>query len=155
MGPTVVPDTGKVKIVVVSNQHEPNDCACFMSLDIDPQAKRYQLLKSGVHWRPGFTAITKAVVECAGTGVWTSNFGTLDFRPVRRPLNPLDPRSLALALRPLRHGVWPVGPGVEPVADKAGVPRQRIAEAFAQAFAHLGQGGPLSPLRQQHPARPV
>jgi microcystin degradation protein MlrC len=90
MGPTVVLDTGRVEIVVVSNQQEPNDYACFTSLGIDPEAKRYLLLKSRVHWRAGFKAVTGAVVECAGAGVCTSDYSALDFKRVRRPAYPLD-----------------------------------------------------------------
>ena len=91
MGPTVVLDTGRVEIVVVSNQQEPNDYACFTSLGIDPEAKRFLMLKSRVHWRAGFAAIARGVVECAGVGVCTSDYATLDFRRLRRPIFPLDP----------------------------------------------------------------
>jgi microcystin degradation protein MlrC len=90
MGPTVVLDTGRVEIVVISNQQEPNDYACFTSLGIDPEAKRFLLLKSRVHWRAGFKSVTRAVIECDGIGVCTSDYGKLDFRRVRRPAYPLD-----------------------------------------------------------------
>jgi microcystin degradation protein MlrC len=40
--------------------------------------------------RAGFEPITRAVVECAGVGVCTSDYGMLDFRRVRRPIFPLD-----------------------------------------------------------------
>ncbi len=90
MGPTVVFDTGRVEIVVISRQQEPNDYACFSALGIDPEAKRYLLLKSRVHWRAGFQSIVRGVVECAGVGVCTSDYSTLDFRQVRRPIFPLD-----------------------------------------------------------------
>jgi microcystin degradation protein MlrC len=49
------------------------------------------MLKSRVHWRAGFGSIAKDVVECAGTGVCTSNYSMLTFRKVRRPIFPLDP----------------------------------------------------------------
>ena len=91
MGPTAVLDTGRVEIVVVSNQQEPNDYACFTSVGIDPEAKRFLMLKSRVHWRAGFAPVTRAIVECAGVGVCTSDYATLDFRRVRRPIFPLDP----------------------------------------------------------------
>ena len=91
MGPTVVLDTGRVEIVAVSNQQEPNDYACFTSLGIDPEAKRFLMLKSRVHWRAGFAPIARGVVECAGVGVCTSDYAMLDFRRVRRPIFPLDP----------------------------------------------------------------
>lgn len=90
MGPTAVLDTGKVEIVVVSTQQEPNDYACFQSLGIDPTAKRYLMLKSRVHWRAGFKPIARTIIDCAGVGVCTSDYSMLDFRHVRRPIYPLD-----------------------------------------------------------------
>jgi microcystin degradation protein MlrC len=91
MGPTVVFDTGRVEIVVISRHQEPNDYACLISVGIDPEAKRFLMLKSRVHWRAGFKPITKAIIECAGVGVCTSDYGMLAFKRVRRPIFPLDP----------------------------------------------------------------
>jgi microcystin degradation protein MlrC len=90
MGPTAVLDTGRVEIVVISRQQEPNDLECFASQGIDPTKKRYLMLKSRVHWRAGFGDLAKATVECAGVGVCTSDYSVLDFRKVRRPIYPLD-----------------------------------------------------------------
>ena len=90
MGPTVVLDTGKVEIVVISRHQEPNDLACLMSLGIDPFEKRYLMLKSRIHYRAGFRDMAKQVIECAGVGVCTSDYDMLDFKNVRRPIFPLD-----------------------------------------------------------------
>ncbi|MDA1097948.1 MAG: M81 family metallopeptidase [Proteobacteria bacterium] len=90
MGPTVVLDTGKVEIVVISRHQEPNDLNCFQSLGIDPTQKRYLLLKSRIHYRAGFRDIATEVIECAGVGVCTSDYDMLDFKNVRRPIFPLD-----------------------------------------------------------------
>jgi microcystin degradation protein MlrC len=90
MGPTVVLDTGKVEIVVVSRQVEPNDIECLASVGIDATQKRYLMLKSRVHWRAGFRPIAKGEIECAGVGVCTSDYDMLDFKAVRRPIFPLD-----------------------------------------------------------------
>lgn len=90
MGPSVVLDTGKVEIVVISRHQEPNDLNCFQSLGIDPTEKRYLLLKSRIHYRAGFSDIAKQVIECAGVGVCTSDYDMLDFKNVRRPIFPLD-----------------------------------------------------------------
>ena len=90
MGPTVVFDTGKVEIVVISRQQEPNDKNAFLSLGIDPARKKYLMLKSRVHYRAGFRDIAKEVIECAGTGVCTSDYDQLTFENVRRPIYPLD-----------------------------------------------------------------
>jgi len=90
MGPTAVLDTGKVEIVVISNHVEPHDLAAFTAVGIDPARKRYVMLKSRIHWRAGLRPLARAVVECAGTGVCTSDYGKLAFKKLRRPIYPLD-----------------------------------------------------------------
>jgi microcystin degradation protein MlrC len=90
MGPSAVLDVGGTEVVVVSRQVEPFDIAAFRAVGIDPSSKRYVMLKSRVHWRAGLGPLAKAVVECAGTGVCTSDYSQLQFRKVRRPVYPLD-----------------------------------------------------------------
>jgi microcystin degradation protein MlrC len=90
MGPTVVLDTGAAEIVLISRHVEPSDLNCLSSLGIDPTQKRYVMLKSRIHWRAGLGPMAKAVVECAGVGVCTSDYGQLKFDKVRRPIYPLD-----------------------------------------------------------------
>jgi microcystin degradation protein MlrC len=90
MGNAVVLDTGPVEIVLISRHVEPSDLNCLSSLGIDPLQKRYVMLKSRIHWRAGLGPMAKAVVECAGVGVCTSDYGQLTFERVRRPIYPLD-----------------------------------------------------------------
>jgi microcystin degradation protein MlrC len=90
MGPAVVLDTGPVEIALISRHVEPSDLNCLLALGIDPMQKRYVMLKSRIHWRAGLGRYAKAVVECAGVGVCTSDYGELQFRRVRRPIYPLD-----------------------------------------------------------------
>jgi microcystin degradation protein MlrC len=90
MGATVVLDTGTVEIVLISRHVEPSDLNCLSSLGIDPMQKRYVMLKSRIHWRAGLGKMAKAVVDCAGVGVCTSDYGQLKFEKVRRPIYPLD-----------------------------------------------------------------
>lgn len=90
MGPSVVLDTGRVEIALISRHVEPNDLNCLLSLGIDPMQKRFVMLKSRIHWRAGLGALAKSVVECAGTGVCTSDYSQLTFKNVRRPIYPLD-----------------------------------------------------------------
>jgi microcystin degradation protein MlrC len=93
MGPSAVLDTGKVEIAVISRHVEPHDIGSFRALGIEPEKKRYVMLKSRVHWRAGLGPVAKAVVECAGEGVCTSDYSQLQFRRVRRPVYPLDPET--------------------------------------------------------------
>jgi microcystin degradation protein MlrC len=90
MGPAVVIDTGPVEIALISRHVEPSDLNCLVSLGIDPTQKRYVMLKSRIHWRAGLGKLAKAVVECAGVGVCTSDYSQLRFNEVRRPIYPLD-----------------------------------------------------------------
>jgi microcystin degradation protein MlrC len=90
MGPSVVIDTGKVEIALISRHVEPSDLNCFYALGIDPMQKRFLMLKSRIHWRAGLGSVAKAVVECAGMGVCTSDYSQLSFTHVRRPIYPLD-----------------------------------------------------------------
>jgi microcystin degradation protein MlrC len=91
MGPSVLFDTGKLQIAVISNHVEPHDLAAFTALGIAPETKRFLMLKSRIHWRAGLKKLAHAVVECAGTGVCTSDYAALAFKNVRRPIYPLDP----------------------------------------------------------------
>ncbi|MBL8345489.1 MAG: M81 family metallopeptidase [Rubrivivax sp.] len=90
MGPSAVLDTGRVQIVVISDHVEPHDLAAFTAVGIAPETKRFVMLKSRVHWRAGLGSLAQAVVECAGTGVCTSDYDLLAFKKVRRPIYPLD-----------------------------------------------------------------
>jgi len=90
MGPTAVLDTGGLQIVVISNHVEPHDLAAFTAVGIAPERCRFLMLKSRVHWRAGLRSLAYAVVECAGTGVCTSDYAMLGLRNVRRPIYPLD-----------------------------------------------------------------
>ena len=91
MGPSAVLDTGRMEIIVISRQTEPFDIGAFRCVGVDPARKRYVMLKSRVHWRAGLGGIAKSVIECAGTGVCTSDYSQLRFKKVRRPAYPLDP----------------------------------------------------------------
>ena len=90
MGPTAVLDTGKIQIVVVSRHHEPWDQGVFTSVGIQPQHKRYLLLKSRIHYRAGFGPLARHTITLDGDGVTTSDNSRLDYRRVRRPVYPLD-----------------------------------------------------------------
>ena len=89
-GLTVVLDTGRVEIVIVSRHQEPFDVNCLLSVGIDPLQKRYVALKSRVHWRAGFGDMATQVIECTGLGVTTSDYGQVNYTHVRRPIYPLD-----------------------------------------------------------------
>jgi len=91
MGPTAVLDVdGRMQIVVVSRHHEPWDTGVFRSVGIEPEHKRYLLLKSRIHYRAGFAPLARATFTLDGEGVTTSDNSIIPYRNVRRPIYPLD-----------------------------------------------------------------
>lgn len=91
MGTTVVLDTGKIQIVLLSRHIEPTAQEMLQVLGIDPSKKKFVAIKSRVHWRADLGKIAREIVECAGVGVCTSDYSQLTFRKVRRPVFPLNP----------------------------------------------------------------
>ncbi len=91
MGRTVVLDTGRVQIVLLSRHIEPTAQEMLQVLGIDPAKKQFVAIKSRVHWRADLGKIAREIVPCAGVGVCTSDYDQLKFRNVRRPIFPLDP----------------------------------------------------------------
>ena len=68
MGRSVVLDTGKVQIVLLSRHIEPTAQEMLQVLGIDPSRKKYVAIKSRVHWRADLGKIAREIVECAGWG---------------------------------------------------------------------------------------
>jgi microcystin degradation protein MlrC len=66
MGRTVVLDTGKVQIVLLSRHIEPTAQEMLQVLGIDPARKKYVAIKSRVHWRADLGKIAREIVACAG-----------------------------------------------------------------------------------------
>ncbi|MBL8288875.1 MAG: M81 family metallopeptidase [Rubrivivax sp.] len=90
MGLSALFEVAGIEVAVISDHVEPHDLAAFAALGIAPQQKRFLMLKSRVHWRAGLKPLAHAVVECAGTGVCTSDYDLLAFKKVRRPIYPLE-----------------------------------------------------------------
>ncbi|MCC7272848.1 MAG: M81 family metallopeptidase [Alphaproteobacteria bacterium] len=89
MGRSAVLDTGPMQIVVIEQHHEPFDLGAFRSVGIEPTQKRYLILKSRIHYRAGFKPIARAIVECDGEGVTSSDYSLFRFRKLNRPTYPL------------------------------------------------------------------
>jgi len=93
MGLSAVVSSGSVDLVLISMPMEPFDRGCFEVFNIDPEKRRFVVLKSRVHWRAAFDEMAATYVPCAGTGACTSDYAELDFQKVRRPIFPLDPQA--------------------------------------------------------------
>lgn len=91
MGRVAVLDTGRARLLVTERPHEPWDRGVFSSVGIDPAACDYLILKSRMYCRPVFEPLSVAMIECAGQGVTSSDYGLFDFRRLDRNHYPLQP----------------------------------------------------------------
>ncbi len=92
MGPSaVLALPNDIDIAIISRHIEPYDPECFRCLGMEPNHRRYIMLKSRIHYRVGFRELVKDTIECAGLGVCTSDYSEVQFEKVRRPIYPLDP----------------------------------------------------------------
>jgi len=90
MGRTVRLDTPHAQVMVTETPQEHWDLGIFEHIGIDPTKHRFVLLKSRMYCRPVFVPISKAVVECDGGGVTSSDYSRFPFGRVDRPVYPLD-----------------------------------------------------------------
>ncbi|MDH6233998.1 microcystin degradation protein MlrC [Mesorhizobium soli] len=90
MGRAVKFETDDAVILITELPHEPWDLGVFQCTAIDPLAARYLVLKSRMYCRPVFEPRCKVVVECASSGVTSSDYELFSFRKISRPIYPLD-----------------------------------------------------------------
>ena len=91
LGRTAVLNCGDVEIMVSEERMEPFDLGVFRHAGIEPTGKKYLLVKSRQHFRAAFEPIARHIVEVAGPGVCSSDYGLFPFKNLRRPIYPLDP----------------------------------------------------------------
>ena len=80
MGRTVVLDTGPMSLVISEGRVEPFDVGVFV-------------LHSRQHFRAGFEPIASHIVLVSGPGVCTSDYDSLPFERLNRPIYPLDEQA--------------------------------------------------------------
>jgi microcystin degradation protein MlrC len=90
MGRTVLLETPHAQVMVTETPQEHWDLGIFEHIGIDPTRHRFVLLKSRMYCRPVFVPIAKAVVECDGGGVTSSDYSRFPFSRLDRPVYPLD-----------------------------------------------------------------
>ena len=90
MGRTVVLDTGPMSLVISEGRVEPFDIGVFTHCGLDPTRAKYVVLHSRQHFRAGFEPIASHIVLVSGPGVCTSDYDSLPFERLTRPIYPLD-----------------------------------------------------------------
>ncbi len=90
LGATAVLDLGPIQVLVSSQPYEPVDPGCFVYAGIEPAQKKFILIKSRQNFRPGFEPMAEEIIMVAGPGVGNSNFHTVPYRNICRPIYPID-----------------------------------------------------------------
>ena len=90
MGRTVLLQLPQALVMVTETPQEHWDLGIFSHIGIDATAHRFVLLKSRMYCRPVFVPLAKAVVECDGGGVTSSDYSRFPYRKLSRPVYPFD-----------------------------------------------------------------
>ena len=115
MGPTVVLDTGKVEIVLISRHVEPHDLAASPPRH-RPEQKRYVMLKSRIHWRAGLGRSRRRSSNAPASASAPRTTRQLNFKqgaPADLPARPAEP---LIRVKP-NYGLDPAGMVFTPVSS--------------------------------------
>lgn len=93
LGPTVLFETDDLQIVVTTNRAEPYDPGIFRCVGVNPEEKRFIVLKSRMQCKPAFLPFAKGYIDCNGLGVTTSDYSAFEYKRLRRPIYPFDPEA--------------------------------------------------------------
>ncbi|HEY7548898.1 MAG TPA: M81 family metallopeptidase [Hyphomicrobiaceae bacterium] len=102
MGDSAAIRAGGIDIVLISKRTQAFTPSAFISVGIDPAARRYVVVKSMNHFRAGFEPIAKAILYVAAPGAIDFDYTRIAYTRLRRPIYPLD--ADAWADRPRRRG---------------------------------------------------
>ncbi len=91
LGPTVLFETDDLQIVVTTNRAEPYDPGIFRCVGVNPEEKKFIVLKSRMQCKPAFLPFAKGYIDCNGIGVTTSDYNAFEYKRLRRPIYPFDP----------------------------------------------------------------
>lgn len=90
MGRAAVLVKDGVEIVVTERRIQPYDTALLRSVGIEPTRRRIIALKSAVHFRGTYQAISERIFDADTPGVHRADFSNFKYRNLRRPMYPLQ-----------------------------------------------------------------
>jgi len=99
LGPMALLSTGGVRIAVASRKQQAADQAMFRHLGVEPREQRILALKSSVHFRADFEAMSSAVLIVAAPGANPVDHRDLPYRNLRPGLR-LMPKGPAFGSGP-------------------------------------------------------
>lgn len=96
MGATTVLDINGNDVIVTTKRLQPLDLRLYRSLGIEPNEKKFIVVKSSVHFRAVHEPIAKEVIEVDTPGLTSPRLAGFNFKHIRRPIFPLDLEMLGI-----------------------------------------------------------
>ncbi|MDR3588144.1 MAG: M81 family metallopeptidase [Negativicutes bacterium] len=90
LGRTVVLDINGIEVVVSELRYQPMEPEVFRRMGIEPSDKKILVLKSAMHYKAAFDAISKKNIVVDVPGLMSMNLKNFSFRNIRRPIFPFD-----------------------------------------------------------------
>jgi microcystin degradation protein MlrC len=96
MGLTAVVDIQGNDVIITTKRLQPLDLQVYKSQGINPQEKKFLVVKSSVHYRASHEPIAKLVIELDTPGLTSPRLKGFGFKNIRRPIFPLDVEMLGI-----------------------------------------------------------
>lgn len=94
IGRTALVSAEGVLVMLCEEPVQVIDPAIFTMIGLDPIELRILGIKSSVHYRAGFAPIATAMIDADCGGLSSSALERFPYRKLRRPIFPLDPRTV-------------------------------------------------------------
>lgn len=93
LGQSAVLDVNGIMIILVSNRAQVRDPEMIRFIGLEPLDFKILVVKSTIHYRAAFTPLAREIIEVEGPGLSTGHLKLFDYKRVRRPIFPLDPKT--------------------------------------------------------------
>jgi len=90
MGPCVVLEIGSIDLLLISNTVHVINPWVFRAVGLEPTEAKIVLVKSPAQFREEFEPIAAEIILVDAPGACSSNFKTLPYKRIQRPLYPWD-----------------------------------------------------------------
>ena len=96
MGTTIILEIKGNEVIVTSKRLQPLDLTIYKTLGINPEEKKFIVVKSSVHYRAAHEPIAAEIIELDTPGLTSPRLAGFGFKNIRRPIFPLDVELLGI-----------------------------------------------------------
>lgn len=90
IGPAAALQIEGVTVIVSSIREQVHDIACFTEFGVDVASMKLLVVKSAQHFHASFAPIAPMILYAAPPGTVTSDFSSLPYEKIKRPIWPID-----------------------------------------------------------------